>query len=50
MHGRKEQREHKNYFIHTQERNETTNRIHVRLSFFSIFCEFHKQNELINNN
>ena len=48
MHGCKEKRKHKNYFIHTKDikRQQVGS---VEFSFFAIFCKFNKQKKLVNN-
>ena len=39
---------HKNYFIHTKVRKETTSQI-GKVFFFAILCRFNKQKMLVNN-
>ena len=47
MHGCKKHK-HEDYSFHTKIRKETTNQI-GRTFFFAIFCEFNKQNKLVDN-
>ena len=40
---------HEYGLFHTEIRYKSTNRACIGLSFFAIFCGFHKQKKLVNN-